>query len=428
MSLLFHLASDVLDIISNFTLMSATLGKKQRNLHPLLVYLCFIAHMLFLFLCEHFYVKTLPLNFLVNILCLFLLTFLFKSKIVFRVSTTIIIIIIQLTSERLLEAVVLPSMPDLMESINDETIYNCMMLGCSIISFLLTFITIYLWNHFMSKNGSFNNPIILITPVLSFLLFESLPLVFPGNTNFPTFLLLFSFINAGINIVNYHFINYVIKYHDLQKKHQILTYQLEAQKEKYVQISSSYRETRRIVHDTKKHYLAIDSHIENNRYDKLREYLKDALDDLDKTYSRVNTGNLVIDALVSNSINIANEHGIKMEYDIHIDKDIIKIEDYDLSIIIGNLLENAINACSNTNDEEKPVIQLTIFTDNDNNFVFKIKNPITSSSPKRPGSRTDLYHGYGLENAKNTVSKINGTYIIDDNDDIFCVSLVLPNL
>ena len=219
----------------------------------------------------------------------------------------------------------------------------------------------------------------------------------------------------------------MIKYHDLRERHQILTYQLKAQKEKYAQISSSYRETRRIVHDTKKHYLAIDSHIEKEQYTKLREYLKEALYDLDNTYSKINTGNLVIDALVSNSVNIANERGIVMEYDIHIDKDIIKTDDYDLSIIIGNLLENAINACSDSIVKDKPKLQLTIFTDNDNNLVFKLKNPIPASK-KSSDSETNLYHGYGLENVKNTVSKLNGTYIIDDKNGIFDVSIVLPNI
>ena len=427
MNLLFHLSSDALDIISTYTLMNETLKKKRHNIHPVLIYLCFIAHMGLLYLCEHIYIATLPLSIIANILVLFLLTFLFEAKTVLRVLTTSIRLIITLVSERLLEALVLPSMPDLMKYTNDETIYNSMMLGCSIIDFLLTFIAIYLWRQFMSKNGSFNNPIILITPALSFLQFEALPLIFPNNTNFPAFLLLFTLINAGINIVNYHFINYVIKYHDLRERHQILTYQLKAQKEKYAQISSSYRETRRIVHDTKKHYLAIDSHIEKEQYTKLREYLKEALYDLDNTYSKINTGNLVIDALVSNSVNIANERGIVMEYDIHIDKDIIKTDDYDLSIIIGNLLENAINACSDSIVKDKPKLQLTIFTDNDNNLVFKLKNPIPASK-KSPDSETELYHGYGLENVKNTVSKLNGTYIIDDKNGIFDVSIVLPNI
>ena len=427
MNLLFHLSSDALDIISTYTLMNETLKKKRHNIHPVLIYLCFIAHMGLLYLCEHIYIATLPLSIIANILVLFLLTFLFEAKTVLRVLTTSISLIITLVSERLLEALVLPSMPDLMKYTNDETIYNSMMLGCSIIDFLLTFIAIYLWRQFMSKNGSFNNPIILITPALSFLQFEALPLIFPNNTNFPAFLLLFTLINAGINIVNYHFINYVIKYHDLRERHQILTYQLKAQKEKYAQISSSYRETRRIVHDTKKHYLAIDSHIEKEQYTKLREYLKEALYDLDNTYSKINTGNLVIDALVSNSVNIANERGIVMEYDIHIDKDIIKTDDYDLSIIIGNLLENAINACSDSIVKDKPKLQLTIFTDNDNNLVFKLKNPIPASK-KSSDSETNLYHGYGLENVKNTVSKLNGTYIIDDKNGIFDVSIVLPNI
>ena len=142
MNLLFHLSSDALDIISTYTLMNETLKKKRHNIHPVLIYLCFIAHMGLLYLCEHIYIATLPLSIIANILVLFLLTFLFEAKTVLRVLTTSISLIITLVSERLLEALVLPSMPDLMKYTNDETIYNSMMLGCSIIDFLLTFIAI----------------------------------------------------------------------------------------------------------------------------------------------------------------------------------------------------------------------------------------------------------------------------------------------
>ena len=58
-------------------------------------------------------------------------------------------------------------------------------------------------------------------------------------------------------------------------------------------------------------------------------------------------GNLVIDSFVGYCMNITTELGIRFETNIQIDQSAIPVDDYDLSIIIGNLLDNSINECRN---------------------------------------------------------------------------------
>ena len=80
-------------------------------------------------------------------------------------------------------------------------------------------------------------------------------------------------------------------------------------------------------------------------YDELSIYLEKCMKVLENNYIQINTGNLVLDTFISSHKTMADEKGIQFHSDIRIDKDRMPLEDYDLSIIIGNLLDNAMNEC-----------------------------------------------------------------------------------
>ena len=86
--------------------------------------------------------------------------------------------------------------------------------------------------------------------------------------------------------------------------------------------------------------------IHNENYDAVIPYLESSLEELNSSYSRINTGNLVIDSFVSNYLLLSEDNGIDFKPDLQIDSSLIPIKDYDLSIVLGNLLDNAINACN----------------------------------------------------------------------------------
>ena len=76
--------------------------------------------------------------------------------------------------------------------------------------------------------------------------------------------------------------------------------QIRFQKEKYEQLSESYRQSRRIIHDLKKQYFCINEYVDNKEYDKLKTFTSEAVRDIESTYSKYNTGNLVIDSFLTN--------------------------------------------------------------------------------------------------------------------------------
>lgn len=85
----------------------------------------------------------------------------------------------------------------------------------------------------------------------------------------------------------------------------------------------------------------------------INPYIKESIDVLEASYNLINTGNLVIDSFVSNYIAIAKEQNIEFISDIRVQNYRIPIKDFDLCVIIGNMLENSLHAVNEINSNNK---------------------------------------------------------------------------
>ena len=105
------------------------------------------------------------------------------------------------------------------------------------------------------------------------------------------------------------------------------------------------------------------------------------MNELNSSYSRINSGNLVIDSFVSNCLLLCEDNKIEFNPSLQIDSSLIPINDYDLSIVLGNLLDNAVNACNNIHYPQKKFINLYIRTDLlTDQFVIHIINSKTQKT------------------------------------------------
>ncbi len=84
--------------------------------------------------------------------------------------------------------------------------------------------------------------------------------------------------------------------------------------------------------------------------------------DIEQPHLSTNTGNLVIDAFVSNHMSIAHNENINFNTDIQSISGSLPISDYDFSIILGNLLDNSLNACRKISCSFPRQISVTLFT------------------------------------------------------------------
>ncbi len=167
-------------------------------------------------------------------------------------------------------------------------------------------------------------------------------------------------------------------------------------------------------------------------FEEAKEYIGKINDRISNMNIIVETGHPVITALVSVKKNKAFEDDINMISDINIPEE-LSFDFVDLSIIIGNLLDNAIEACLVIDKEEKRNIQLSINI-NDENLIIEVINTkcksIKVDTENIFGEFTTKEHksnhGLGLGNIKFIVSQYSGTMYVEDLGDEFKVNIVLP--
>ena len=142
--------------------------------------------------------------------------------------------------------------------------------------------------------------------------------------------------------------------------------------------------------------------------------------------STVYTDNKFIDSLLNYKIGMAIDKNIKIE--TIIDKNISVISDVDLCCIIGNLLDNAIEACEKENIEDKIII-LHMAVKN-SCLLICVKNSIAESViTKNPNfittKRNNEMHGIGLKSIKSIVEKYSGSFKISEQEEKFFIVEVL---
>lgn len=194
-------------------------------------------------------------------------------------------------------------------------------------------------------------------------------------------------------------------------------------------VSDSIRALRTWKHDYKQHLSVIRQLLQEENYEALCDYCEQidhtgqGMDEL------VTTGNAVIDALVSDKLMHARSQHIDIQYEIILST-ALQIPDMDLCIILGNLLDNAIEACAKILEEEKRQIQITMKPKR-NMYYIRIANSsdgIYHFSGKREllSTKTGEDHGIGLKRMEQVVESYHGFYSYEAKEDTFAVTVILP--
>ncbi|MBR6221841.1 MAG: GHKL domain-containing protein [Lachnospiraceae bacterium] len=299
-----------------------------------------------------------------------------------------------------------------------DTIISC---GGSIIAFLIISIICII-----EKRKRYNMGIslsytclLLITPFLTIYILTFFPIenLYDQNKNFHIVIVLVFLI--VLNFLNYYFLESILDHYELKATADLMAKQVKVQSEKYTHVSQAFKETRGIVHDIKKHDKYILSCLQTQKYKEIEDTIKKNLSDLDTKYIKVNSGNLVIDTFIGNFLAISEEKKYHTEYNIAVDNQSIPVTDYDLNVVIGNLIDNCLNACSDL-DPDECNIKIDMIT-NEKFFVIQISNPLVEEKAKNDS----IYHGYGILNIKKIVEKYEGVYY-NSKENCFKTTITFP--
>lgn len=209
----------------------------------------------------------------------------------------------------------------------------------------------------------------------------------------------------------------------LEVEKQQMEKRIKIQKESYNQITEQINNTRKLRHDMKQHIHVMESFIMNSEYENLSKYLASYKSNFDGIKTELFCENSTINALLHYYYLYAKKLDIDFNISISAYKN-IPIFDTDLSIIFGNLIENAIEACSRQTHGKK-TIKIYGVAD-DNKLMFCIKNTFDGIISEAKGKflsskRADF--GIGIESVRATVQKYDGVLEMDYNTSEFKVSV-----
>ena len=136
-----------------------------------------------------------------------------------------------------------------------------------------------------------------------------------------------------------------------------------------------------------------------------------------------------LDALLNQKALVARNRSIDVQFRVN-DLSAVKIDLVDLTVIISNTLDNAIEACEKLPVQERQIYVQVVL--NDNELFYAVRNrslPIDVSSDRLPVTTKEnpSFHGYGLQNVQTTLAKYHSVYAMDYADGWFEFATDLPN-
>jgi hypothetical protein len=181
------------------------------------------------------------------------------------------------------------------------------------------------------------------------------------------------------------------------------------------------KETDALWHDMKKHIALMKRLISSAQSDITSEYVHMLEMQMGETRKIVRTNYPVLSALLTEQVQRAQKSNIHLDVDIKLVSK-IKITPIELCTILGNLFDNAFEALSNLPPDIERRIKISIFQRN-SAILINIENPFTHKYPAKPRAGK---HGLGLDNIRYVVNKYCGYLNIEEKDQIFKVTVLIP--
>lgn len=196
--------------------------------------------------------------------------------------------------------------------------------------------------------------------------------------------------------------------------------------EQYQEIKNVYLQMRGWRHDYHNHIQTMKAYLAMNELNNLDDYFSQLQTDLDSVDTIVKSGNLMMDAILNSKVTMMNQNMIRVNCKAIL-PEILSINDIDLCVIVGNLLDNAIEACREI-PEEKRFIRIYAEIAK-SQFYLSIQNSATEEidfNQRNYISSKRGEHGFGIKRVSLLVDKYDGYLNLQNEPGIFASEITIP--
>lgn len=364
-------------------------------------------------------INTPLLTMIANIAGFFLLSFLYSHNIKKNIQVSLGIYAIVFVEDFVLTYILIPSVLNVFNTFESSINMDVYRLFLSQTLFLLSaFLIKYFFkakdkNQIILTSQIYNASILIITMVIVVIMFqkvidkEILILVVTALI----------FVNL-ISILGYEQINKAL---NEQLKMQALKEKTSSYEKEIEFMDEQIKILRKYKHDEKNHFLSLMGLVKDGKNTQAIDYINNALEVYVTDDENIKTKNQIVNSILNYKIITIKQNNICLKQDIRINET-LPISDYDLSIILGNLIDNAIDAQLKI-EEQKRIIDIKILDEKDK-FTIRIDNAfdgnvIQENRELISTKENKADHGIGIKSIKEVLKKYDGTFKISYDENKF---------
>lgn len=195
----------------------------------------------------------------------------------------------------------------------------------------------------------------------------------------------------------------------------------------YEEVQTMYLQMRTWRHDYKNHLQVMKAHLDLGEYAELADYMLRLDEELTRIDKVIETGSLGLDAILNSKIALAKAKQIQVNVKVILPPR-RSVPDYDLGVLLGNLLDNAIEGCESQKEGEQRFLRIYIGALREQLYLSVSNSHATEM--KREGNRyrsTKAAHrGLGTYSIDSIAARYQG-YVNRQNDEsVFVTEVMLP--
>ncbi len=204
---------------------------------------------------------------------------------------------------------------------------------------------------------------------------------------------------------------------------------VEMESEKFQTNLLNYEELRTIRHEIKNHNFYMKALLDEGKMDEMRRYLEKVTAQGTKFLKSYDSGNYVVDVVMTHEVAVAKNHGVTIQPTIIVPKK-LPFSDADICSLLSNLLDNAIESAAQSG-QAQPTVRVNVMPRQEV-LLIRVENPVDRIIPAfrrlslettKSGNRA--MHGFGTKIIRRIAEKYNGSVKYDLRDGNFVADVML---
>ena len=267
--------------------------------------------------------------------------------------------------------------------------------------------------------------LIILFPAVSSIMLAVLFYTSPRDEDVSLSIVVFAAILMIANIAMIYVINSIEKATEQEQDLRLLRQQISIQSENYGALKKNYSVQRKSTHEFERHIQVIRDLLDRKDYETAQDYVRQLQADRTLKVFSISSNNSVIDVVLNQKHQVAQENGIKMRVKVN-DLSAVTIKTNELVVLLSNLLDNAIEACLKF-DGDKEIVCSILKEDSIYISIRNTSDPVTIVYGEiRTTKQNAAEHGYGLPAVKYILKQLDAEYTFDYHNGWFQFVAEIP--